>query len=313
MDDYTLALLMYLDEGLVRNMSSFVLNGYIDIRTTRLTQDKTFIGSAGSDFREHISDDDRCTEDERDGYKGTNYTSGAHNENTNNNRAGVESRDFIRREEEIKKIYTTFTLHGQLITELTNKNSVKNFEDKTIKVGEVKEGDYVKIHGKLTSESVNSYLDSLLTVFDCFGCGTLDKMLPSNKENFYNFDNMNKMISHLNGILNKNSTQDMILMCGNTPVVLNVNSNFFMNNNAYIYDKVNCPCTVFGKVVSIATDGECISLLRKTAQHDYYEKIIKNCCTYCDILNSNGIFMPKAPRLKCEGVSLVVIPISICM
>ena len=53
--------------------------------------------------------------------------------------------------------------------------------------------------------------------------------------------------------------------------------------------------------------------LEKQLRQEYYEKILDSCSSYCDILDSNGIIMPKKPRLKCEGISLVVIPISICM
>lgn len=114
-------------------------------------------------------------------------------------------------------------------------------------------------------------------------------------------------------ILNKNSTQDLILNCGDTPIILNVNNNFFLNNNAYIFDKVDCPCTVFGKVIKVAPHGECISLLRKTAQYNFYEKLLKEYCPYCNNLNSSGIIIPDMPRLKCEGISLIVVPISISM
>ena len=93
--------------------------------------------------------------------------------------------------------------------------------------------------------------------------------------------------------------------------VLNVNDNYFMNNKAYVYDRVDCPCTVFGKVLKVAASGECISLLRKTAQQEYYEKVLDNFCPYCDAMTSSGIVVPEMPNLKCEGVSLVVLPISI--
>ena len=70
MDDLLdLALLMYLDEDLVRNMSSFVLNGYIEIRTSRIIQDLTLSGKAGIDLRDHCFDEDRKSNDEREGFK----------------------------------------------------------------------------------------------------------------------------------------------------------------------------------------------------------------------------------------------------
>ena len=51
-----LDLLMYLDEGLVKNLSSMVLSGYIEIRTTKIIQDRTLSGRAGTEYREHYCD-----------------------------------------------------------------------------------------------------------------------------------------------------------------------------------------------------------------------------------------------------------------
>lgn len=304
---------MYLDEGLVKNMSSFVLNGYIDIRTTKLVQDKTVVGNIGADTREQVFDEDRYTEDERQGYRGSNCVNVDQSESVNNNRIGLENRDFIRREEEIKRVFTTFNFHGQLLQELDKRNSIKYFDNTTINEGDLSAGDYVQIRGNLTSESVNSYIDSLLNVFDCFGCDCLNKIEPIDEYSALNFNSIQKFMQHLNTILNQNSTQDMILNCGETPIILNVNNNFFMNNNAYIYDKIDCPCTVFGKVIKIAPNGQCISLLRKTAQHSYYENMLNVFTPFCKKLSTSGIVIPNMPRLKCEGISVVVVPISISM
>lgn len=313
MDSDLLTLLMYLDEGLVKNLSSLILSGYIEIRTSKLIQDRTMVGRAGFDSKESYFDEDRCGEDEREGYKGSNSSLVSQSDVGSASNASLEDREFARREEELKTIYTTFSLHSQIMNSLNTAKAVKTFNDITIQEGEVFEGDYVKIHGDLTTESVNSYLDSLLTIFDCYGCDNLNEMLTGNSNKFMNFSVMKTLLSHLLGILNKNNTEDMILNCGNTPVVINVNDNFFMNSNAYIFDKVDCPCTVFGKVIRVAKSGECISLLRKTGQDKYYEKVVNNCMPYCDLLERNGIIMPNMPRLRCDGISLIVVPISIYM
>ena len=308
-----LDLLMYLDEGLVRNLSSLLLSGYIDIRTTRLIQDRTLSGSAALEWREQNFQENMCRDEEQDGYKEKNVSEGTKKEEANNTKANLENREFIRREEEIKKIYTSFTLHSQLLTGLDDSKAIKTINNTTIKEGDISEGEYVKIKGKLTSESVSSYLDSLLTVFDCYGCDILNNLMSKKDQSLLDFNAIKHLLGRLSSILNKNSTEDMILYCGDTSVVLNVNNNFFMNNNSYIYDKVDCPCSVFGKVISKASKGNCVSLLRKTTQHDYYERILSSCAGCCDLLEAKGIILPKMPRLKCDGMSLVVIPISICM
>lgn len=313
MDAATLALLMYLDEGLVKNLSSLYLSGYINIRTTKLIQDRTITGKTGFDNRERNYGEDRSFEEERQGYRNNNCTKLDSFDFSNNTSGDVEDREYLRREEEVQKIYTTFTLHSEIFSSLDSQNIVKYFDDRTINAGEVSEGDYVKIRGNLTTENINTYLDTLLTAFNCYGCENLNKLISLKNEDIMNFTTMNNILSHLNDILNKNSTEDMILTCGDTPVVVNVNDNYFMNTNSYIFDKVECPCTIFGKVIKVAPCGDSVNLLRKTAQENFYEKILNQCIGYCNLLNSNGIIMPEMPRLKCEGISLVVVPVSIQM
>lgn len=313
MDAATLALLMYLDEGLVKNLSSLYLSGYINIRTTKVIQDRSLTGKMGFDNRQRNYGEDRSFEEERQGFRNNNNTVLDTFDFTNTTSGDLEDREYLRREEEFQRIYTTFSLHSEIYTSLESENIVKTFDDRTINAGEVSEGDYVKIYGNLTTENVNSYLDTLLTAFDCYGCENLNKMVSFKDKDLMNFTTMNSMLSHLNDILNKNSTEDMILTCGDTPVVINVNDNYFMSNNSYIFDKVECPCTVFGKVIKVAPCGDSVHMLRKTAQENFYEKVLNKCISYCDLLNSNGIIMPEMPRLKCDGISLVVVPVSIQM
>ena len=63
---------------------------------------------------------------------------------------------------------------------------MKIFNNVTINDGDVSTGDYVKISGDLTTESINSYVDSLLTLFDCLGCDNLNTIAACNN-NYMNF------------------------------------------------------------------------------------------------------------------------------
>lgn len=321
----TLDLLMYLDEGLIKNLSSLVLSGYINIRTTKLIQDSTVTGRLSTDSRLNTYGEDREGFDEREGYKGSNVSRANHCEQGNIQGGFIEDREFLRREEEIQRIYTTFTLHSELQTSLESNNMMNTVDNTAIADDTVKAGDFVKINGTLTSESVNSYIDALLNMFQCYGCDSLDNIVKnynikdlsvtSANNNFIgsslNFNALNNMLSHLDEILSQNSTQDMIMYCGDTPVILNVNKNFFMNNSSHMYDKIDCPCSVFGKVVSVTRQGDTLSLLRKTGQPDYYEHILEQCCGgHCNILKNSGIIVPNKPKFKCNGTTIVVLPIS---
>lgn len=206
LNDGTLELLMYLDEGLVKNLSSLVLSGYIEIRTTRLIQDKTLSEKIGSDNRTHSFGEDRDGKDVNDGFKRKNDLSICRSEETFCNNVDAENRDFIRREEELKRIYTTFNLHGQLFQQLNSANKIVKFDNTTIHSGEVNEGDYIRMRGFLTSESINSYIESLETLFDCFGCDTLNSIIPNKSSNIVNFNSICKMLTRLEEILGRNNT-----------------------------------------------------------------------------------------------------------
>lgn len=313
-----LGLLMYLDEGLVKNLCSLVLSGYIQIRTTKLIQDKTLSERIGTDNRCHTFDENRGTEDVKEGFVSNNNASICHSEETWLNKVDAENRDFIRREEELQTIYTTFNLHGQLFQQLDTANKIIRLENTTVRQGQINAGDYIKMKGILTSESVNAYIESLQMLFDCFGCDNLNTIIPSKENKFksrnisiFNYNSICRMLSRLNEILNRNNTQDLILKCGDTSAILNVNNSFFMNNTSYIYDMIDCPCTVFGKVIHVAKEGESISLLRKTSQEEYFESVLKSFQPYCEVLESSGIVVPKMPRLRCDGISIIIVPISI--
>ena len=60
-------LLIYLDEGLTKNLNSLVINGYIEKRTSKWIEDRTI--SAGIKFsdKDLSFEEERCGKDERDG------------------------------------------------------------------------------------------------------------------------------------------------------------------------------------------------------------------------------------------------------
>ena len=51
----------------------------------------------------------------------------------NSNSTGLEDREFIRREEEIKTIFTSFTLHSQILSNLNTAKAVKSFDNSPLR------------------------------------------------------------------------------------------------------------------------------------------------------------------------------------
>ena len=110
---------------------------------------------------------------------------------------------------------------------------------------------------------------------------------------------------------NKQFFFNTYLDCILTTVVQICSSNIENINN--IFDEVECPCKVIGKVVKICSKNENIHLLRKTGQPLFYENLLNCCCDIGNNLNDSGIILPSQPKFKIEGETILIIPISVCI
>ena len=327
-EDLLLSPIMYLDEDLLRNMHSLVLSGYIQTRSIKLVKDKTLTGRTSINVKENEFNEDKTSEDERQGYKSNNTQISDHSDYTVTNDASLEDKNNIFVENQITKTYATFSLHTELVNKLNEQNSIKYFDNDTLTEDSIQEGEYINIRGILTSDSINSYLDAIITLLTCFQTSNLNKLIDFPDNPKIDFDIISCILSNLKDILNPcridsksdtkipsvtriTNTQDLIINYNGIDIILNVNTNSFRNNS--IYDKINCPCSIFGKVVKVVKKNESISMLRQTGQYSYYEELLKLCEPYLLKLRLNGIPVPSMPKLKYNGLALVIVPISISM
>nr|WP_133016215.1 hypothetical protein [Clostridium cuniculi] len=177
----------------------------------------------------------------------------------------------------------------------------------------INSGDYVKLSGQISSESMVSYIDSLSNLLSCIGTDNLNsycKTFKSNNSSFINYDTMYKQVNYLKSLLTTNNSQDMIVKCGNMDVVLTVNNSNFISTYANIYDSADCPCTIIGKVIRKCDSDQCIHLLRKSGQPNFYENFLGCCSPLMENISSAGIYLPEQPRFRVPGESLLLIPIS---
>ena len=306
-----LDLLMYLDESLVRNLSSAFFDGYIDIRTHKEINDKSISGKIHFENKEQFYEEDRYFKDIREGYKGKNYGEvGTYQNNIENDKA-FETSEFFRREDEIKQIYTSFGIHNQLINGLYKKKMLREINDKTICNSEMVEGEYIELRGDITTISIVYYLDILIDILTCYGTDDLNILLNNKELGKLNYTKILNLLTHLLELLTKNGTQDLIVKCNTATLIITVNTKFFLNENASIFDKVNCPCKIVGKVMKTCADKQKISLLRKTSQFEYYEKLMQSIKPFLDLLESNGIILPNMPNLTITEKYLLIIPLGI--
>lgn len=307
-----LDLFIYMDEGLVRSLSSSKLEGIIDIRTLKCIRDRTLAGKVNFDEHYQLNNEDRRIRDNTEGYKQSHKICATTEGGTRGQDGSLEDREFERVEEEIKRIYTTFSLHTEMVTSLTNNNYLKDIQSAShITPTNLKSGDYIKVTGSLSTLSLVSYLDTLITLLNNCGLDRLNSIIDENPPGFLNYTGIVGMLSHLLELLTQKETVDMIMFCDDTPILLTTNSASFVNNTSHMYDKVNCPCNVLGKVVKFCEGDECLSLLRKSAQDDFYDAFMKTIEPYLQILVDKGLPLPNKPDVKISGTALMVVPISI--
>lgn len=307
-----LDLLIYLDEALTKNLNSLVIDGYIEKRTSKFIEDRTLSARTCNEGSNQHYDEDRCMRDERDGYKGKNFTEANTVTTVDKDNQSLEGRRFVRREEELTRIYTTFEIHQQLIQGLNESNLIKELSD-GVSTSNINSGDYVKLSCQITNESMVSYIDSLSNLLSCLGTDNLNSFCKVNTlggNPLVNYDIMYKQVNYLKTLLTVNNSQDMIVKCGDMDVVLTVNNNNFIGTYSNIYDGADCSCTIIGKVIRKCASNNCIHLLRKSGQAKFYENFLGCCTPLMQSLSSNGICLPEQPRFKVPGESLLLVPIS---
>lgn len=309
-----LDLLIYLDEALIRNLNSVVLNGYIDIRTYRRIKDRTFGGNVKIGDRESNSLTSRDQRDKIEGYKSKHKTCEDNYQDGNDRSLGFEGRDFDRNEQEIKKISTIFTLHGSLLNRMYDNKNVKKISYEDVKNGNINEGDYVEIDGCLQETSLPFYIDTLIDSINCYGVEFLDTLLEKKKLKELNFSIICKLLERLRISLTARGSHDLLMQSEGTSLLLIINENNFLSNHAHMFNLVHCSCKVFGKVMMIKKEEDkCISLLRKTSQEEYYQHILDSIEPYLEVLRENNIILPKKPECDIKGKMIMILPISICI
>lgn len=320
-------LLIYLDEALTKNLNSLIINGYIEKRTSRWIEDRTISAGVRINERDQFYEEDRYVKDERDGYKGKNSTIVGTVTDSCDNGMIFDGRRFVRKEEELTRIYTTFELHQQLVNGLNNSNLIKTLSGNLSDNSSINAGDYIEISGSISSNSVVSYIDAFYNLMNCFGIKNLCEICKNSPKvtattidlnkntmtNILNFEMMFNQLNYLKTLLKNNNNQDIIINTGSNEVVVTVNNNCFLSPYADAYDKVECPCKIIGKVIKKCGSTECIHLLRKTGQPSYYEKLLNWCNPLRCQLEEAGIIIPEEPKWKVQGESLLVIPISVCI
>lgn len=303
--------LIYLDETLVRNLSSLVLTGFIE--TTTLTQSFDRTLSAGLNVGDKIENSNQgsISKTEREGYKDKNKLDANNNFEQHHVDKSIDGRQCVREEKQVRTTYTTFVLNRSLMDYFQENNSLQNKIETDIENNNIFSGELIELEGVITNQSFVAYLDTLISLITIFEPEFLDGLVKENKCGI-NFSMFLKMITYLKNVLSCNNTEDLIMKTGNGTAILTINKNNFMNNECNMFDKINCHCKVVGKVIKTCTaENDSISLFRKTGQEKFFESFFKKCKCLLDTLEENGIIMPEPPQHRISEKAVQIMPLSI--
>ena len=305
---------IYLDYSLINGLSSVFLNGYIQKTSLKNTWDDTITGKVDSFIKDHNQNDNNKIHQTTDGpVIDTKTKFKSHYDDTGSGNS-LEGKKNVKVEAAVETIYTAFSLHRQLFTSMHSNNLIKPGINKyNIHQQILCDGEYIELHGEITCISLVCYLDYLITVINSFntdGNNTLNTLLKNLNPGIWNYTAISRVLSRFKELLVANGTEDMIMYCGNKPVILIVSANCFLERSATMFDKSNCCCNVFGKIAKRCNTDEKFSLLRKTGHPDYYDGFLKSILPYIEILRQHGIPIPDPPNTDFADNPIFVIPIS---
>lgn len=306
-------ILVYLDEDLVRNLSSLVLTGYIETITLTQSFDKTLQAGMKEGDKLENSSQGSISKSQREGFRDENKLDSCNNFEHHNMEKDIDARQCIKEERQVRTTYTTFVLNRSLIDNLNEKKALLHKDITDIENNNISEGDLIEVEGTVTNSSLLCYIDCLINLIDIFGEEYLNNLIKE-KQIKMNFTMFHKMLINLKSILDCNNTQDLIMNVGNGKVILTINRGNFMNSKCNIFDKINCHCKVIGKVIKTCSNEEdSISLLRKTGQENFYEKFFEKAKPLLDCLEENDLFLPECPDLRINECAIQLMPINIYM
>ena len=305
--------LVYLDENLVRNLSSLVLTGFIETITRTQAFDRTLSAGFHQGDRIESSNQGSITKIEREGFKDKNKLEANNNFESHHLDKDIDAKQIIREEKQVRTTITTFVLNGNLIDHLNENKQLQHKNQTDIENDNIFPGDLIEIEGIITNMSVTSYIDTLINLVTIFGTEYLDS-ITKDCTGKINFSIFLKMLTYIKSILTYNNTEDLIMKSGNGIAILTVNKDNFMNNRCSIFDHINCHCRVVGKVIKTCSE-ECdsISLLRKTGQEKFYENFFEKYKPLLECLKKNDIFVPECPDLRINECAIQIMPLNIYM
>ena len=301
---------IYVNKDVILDLYSIIIDGYLESTSIKRVKDKSDnfkIQNGGknvesSELKEAYTSKDKISivEDECiDKYRDFSGT--------------IDDKNSIRDEISVKRIYTNFHILNKLKDIMIEQNMLKFMEKGKVSCESLDCGEYIEVSGCISPISPINQINTMIDIIETYDDKELNKLLKSDedREEFMDYSIILKHLKNLKGYLSQNNTTNMIMDCGNSKVVLNVNINNFSDKNAYMYDNVHCDCKILCKVIRVVDENEHIDLLCKTCMSSYYNELLNSFTTYLDILRDNNIIVPDDITTIIKGSAIQAIPIAI--
>lgn len=295
---------IYLNKNMLLDLYSTVINGYIKSKEDLILKSQDNYSKVSLDNKISNSCDDKKTID-----KDTNNIIDLNRGNTIDIGASQENRLGNRVQSRVRRIYTTFNTLNSLKESMNIYSIIKPCDN----YNSIKDGDFIELNGIISSNNLVPQIETIMSLFECYDTKVLNKLLPTDvpKYQITSFDFLYNELKVLYNNLNRNNTNNLIVINENFKCVLTVNNTFFLDKSAYIYDFVNCSCRVLCKVSRKIKNFENINLLSKTCSDTYYIEFFNLLQDYLDILKKHGIIVPQIPNCIIEYPSICATPVAI--
>ncbi|QCX33702.1 hypothetical protein FDN13_08310 [Caloramator sp. E03] len=306
----TLGIPLYMDRNIILDLYSTIINGYIESKeelflNTKDNYIKTQLGNKISN-----GNDSKKTDPNDKNLVISNSLS-----NVKDSSLSLENRRGKRVQTRVKKSFTTFSIFNSLIKIMYSKNMIKSDLGYVEDFNSINIGDFLELYTKLSNKSLQAQISTVISIIDSYDPKVLNKLLPYDdpKFNITNFEFICKMLKNLLDILNKNNTNKIILKSKTFFMVLDVNLNYFMDKNSYIYDNVNNNFKVMCKVTRKIRENEHINLLDKTCMSSYYIDLLNLTKCYLDVLRKYDIILPEEfsylinyPAIEAKAIAMFI-------
>lgn len=295
---------IYLNKNLILDLYSTVIDGYIESKEDLVLSSQDNFYKVFLDNKITNSCDNKKT-DEND----KNNVLDINKNNTVDLNSSQENRLGNRVQTRVRRIYSTFNIFNSLKQSMNSLSIIKPSDNYDL----LSTSDFIELNGIISSNNLIPQIENIMTIFECYDTKVLNKLLPNDNPKYQitTFDFLYNELKVLYNNLNRNNTNNLIIVNNNFKCVLNVNNTFFLDKSIYIYDYINSNCKVFCKVSRKLKINENINLLSKTCADNYYIEFFNLLQEYLDILKSNGIIVPQTPNYLVEYPAIFATPVAI--